>query len=155
MRVWQTVIALGAVLLAASAAHAQYDLSWWTVDGGGAMFSTGGGFELGGTIGQPDASRSYMASGTFQLVGGFWAATSTVSPVCRGDVNCDGKIDFGDINPFVLYLSNLSNWQAAYPGCPPQNGDINSDGTYGQGSFGDINPFVALLSSQPLPIACP
>ncbi len=63
-----------------------------------------------------------------------------------GDVNCDGVVDFGDINPFVLFLSNFGAWQAAYPGCPPQNGDINQDGTYGQGSFGDINPFVALLS---------
>jgi hypothetical protein len=54
-------------------------------------------------------------------------------------------VDFADINPFVLLLSDDAAWQAAYPGCPPQNGDINSDGTYGQGSFGDINPFVELL----------
>jgi len=46
----------------------------------------------------------------------------------------------------VLYLSKFSAWQAAYPGCPVVNGDINGDGTYGQGSFGDINPFVMLLS---------
>jgi hypothetical protein len=63
-----------------------------------------------------------------------------------GDLNCDGSIDFGDINPFVLYQSNFPAWQFTFPGCPPQTGDINGDGTYGQGSFGDINPFVALLS---------
>jgi hypothetical protein len=61
-----------------------------------------------------------------------------------GDLNCDGSVNFGDINPFVLYLSNFSTWQTTYPGCPPQNGDINGDGTYP--SFGDINPFVALLT---------
>jgi hypothetical protein len=70
---------------------------------------------------------------------------------CLGDLNCDGQIDFGDINPFVMYLSAFANWQAAFPGCPPQNGDINADGTYGQASFGDINPFVTLLTAGPSP----
>jgi hypothetical protein len=64
----------------------------------------------------------------------------------RGDMNCDGLVDLADINPFVLYLSNITGWQGAYPACPPVVGDINCDGTYGQWSFGDINPFVALLT---------
>ena len=87
--------------------------------------------------------------------------TVTVTNVCLGDLNCDGSIDFGDINPFVLYLSNFASWQAANPGCPPANGDINCDGTYGQASFGDINPFVALMTqcgtgcSCPGPTTCP
>jgi hypothetical protein len=63
-----------------------------------------------------------------------------------GDLNCDGSVDFGDINPFVLFLSNFAAWQATYTGCPPENGDINGDGSYP--SFGDINPFVALLSGS-------
>jgi hypothetical protein len=62
-----------------------------------------------------------------------------------GDLNCDGVVDFGDINPFVLYLSSVPGWQAAYPDCPAENGDINQDGSYP--SLGDINPFVALLAS--------
>jgi hypothetical protein len=75
--------------------------------------------------------------------------------VCVGDLNCDGQIDFKDINPFVQYLSKFNLWQSQYPGCNPLNGDINGDGVYGQGSFGDINPFVTLLASAPLPIPCP
>jgi hypothetical protein len=81
--------------------------------------------------------------------------------VCTGDVNCDGVIDFGDINPFVLYLSNNAGWLAAFPGCNPLNGDINCDGTYGQGEFGDINPFVSLMTqcgsgcTCPGPVVCP
>ena len=67
-----------------------------------------------------------------------------LTPVRLGDLNCDGSVNFGDINPFVLHLANFSTWQATYPGCPPESGDINWDGTYS--SFGDINPFVALLS---------
>ena len=73
-----------AVLLAVSAglvlrgqpARAQqpeqvYTLDWWTVDGGGATFSTGGGYSLGGTAGQPDAG--VLAGGGYTLGGGFWA----------------------------------------------------------------------------------
>lgn len=77
--------------------------------------------------------------------------------ICRGDLNCDGVIDFDDINPFVLALSNWTAWLTQYPHCPPENADINADGKFGgaQG-FGDINPFVALLaSSGGYPIPCP
>lgn len=67
-----------------------------------------------------------------------------VASMLPGDLNCDGSVNFRDINPFVLYLSNPSAWQATYPSCNLLNGDINGDGTYP--SFRDINPFVALLS---------
>jgi hypothetical protein len=66
-------------------------------------------------------------------------------PPCVGDLNCDGQINFGDINPFVQYLSNHAGWLMTYPGCLPTNGDINCDGTYGQESLGDINPFIWLM----------
>jgi hypothetical protein len=59
-----------------------------------------------------------------------------------GDLNCDQHVDFGDINPFVLRLSNPAQYQAAYPDCPEENADINGDGHV---DFGDINPFVMLL----------
>jgi hypothetical protein len=98
-----------------------------------------------------------VAGGDFTFAGGLasarWARWGC--RLCRGDLNCDGKIDLGDINPFVLYLSDNAVWQSIYPGCNPLNGDVNADGIYGQGSFGDINPFVSLLSSAPLPIPCP
>jgi 6-phosphogluconolactonase (cycloisomerase 2 family) len=63
--------------------------------------------------------------------------------VLVGDLSCDGHVNFGDINPFVLILTDRPAWQEAYPTCPPANGDINVDGAV---NFGDINPFVALLS---------
>jgi hypothetical protein len=65
-----------------------------------------------------------------------------------GDLNCDSTVDFRDINPFVLYLTDFPAWQSAFPECNAANGDINGDGTYGQGSFGDINPFVTLLMGE-------
>jgi hypothetical protein len=68
------LVAAIALLLLVSVALAQsgngYDLSWSTVDGGGATFSTGGGYTLGGTIGQPDAGE--MSGGDYALSGGFW-----------------------------------------------------------------------------------
>ncbi len=51
-----------------------YDLSWYTIDGGGATFSTGGGYSLGGTIGQPDAGS--MSGGLYTINGGFWGGAS-------------------------------------------------------------------------------
>jgi hypothetical protein len=48
-----------------------YDLTWNSIDGGGTTFSIGGGYSLGGTIGQADAGAS--SGGSYSLRGGFWA----------------------------------------------------------------------------------
>ena len=60
--------------LLASVALAQtgggYDLTWSTIDGGGATWSEGGGYALGGTVGQPDAG--VLSGGGYTLAGGFW-----------------------------------------------------------------------------------
>ena len=61
-----------------------------------------------------------------------------------GDLNCDSRVDFGDINPFVLALSDPIEYSEQYPNCAISNGDINGDGLV---NFGDINPFVALLTN--------
>ncbi len=71
-----------------------------------------------------------------------WGVVPPNNPT-PGDLNCDGEINFGDINAFVLRLTNPAGWQATYPDCNPLNGDINGNGTVG---FDDINPFVQLLT---------
>jgi hypothetical protein len=48
-----------------------YELSWFTIDGGGATLSEGGPYSLGGSIGQADAGA--MSGGAYSLSGGFWA----------------------------------------------------------------------------------
>jgi hypothetical protein len=64
-----------ALLIIAQLASAQgdssYDLVFWTADGGGGAFSTGGAYQLSGTIGQPDAGT--MSGGGYVLSGGFWS----------------------------------------------------------------------------------
>jgi hypothetical protein len=47
------------------------ELPWWTVDGGGGR-SSNGGYNLSGTIGQPDAGPR-LSGGDFTLQGGFWS----------------------------------------------------------------------------------
>jgi hypothetical protein len=69
----------GALALAAFAVpiHAQnYSINWSTVDGGGGM-STGGGFTVTGTIGQPDAGQM-MSGGDYTLQGGFWGILAAI-----------------------------------------------------------------------------
>jgi Tol biopolymer transport system component len=70
-------------------------------------------------------------------------ATLTVYP--RGDMDCDGDVDFDDINPFVLALTGAEAYYAQYPNCCWLNADCNADGHV---DFDDINPFVALLSGN-------
>jgi hypothetical protein len=72
-------VALGAVAPALVQSGGGYDLSWWTADGGGQTFSTGGGYSLGGTIGQPDAGL--LAGTGYQLDSGFWSGAPALYSV--------------------------------------------------------------------------
>ena len=59
-----------------------------------------------------------------------------------GDLNCDGEVDFFDIDPFVLALTDPDTYLSEYPDCDILNADLNGDGVV---SFFDIDPFVELL----------
>jgi hypothetical protein len=65
--------------------------------------------------------------------------------LCPGDMDCNGWVDFEDINPFVLAISDPAAYQAAYPNCNFLNGDCNGDGYV---DFDDINPFIVILSGK-------
>lgn len=59
-----------------AAAGNDFSIDWYTVDGGGEMFSAGGEFELSGTLGQWDASQTReLSGGHWKLTGGFWGLT--------------------------------------------------------------------------------
>jgi hypothetical protein len=103
------------LLYASAQSGGGYDLSWWTIDGGGVTFATGGTFNLGGTVGQPDAS-SELTGGAFSLTGGFWFAPCLIS---NGDVDGNGCVDDADL------LSVLFNFGAT--GLNPA--DLNCDST--------------------------
>lgn len=64
-------------LLAPVACFAQsYSIDWFKIAGGGGT-STGGTYQVSGTIGQPDAGGA-MTGGNYSLTGGFWALISVV-----------------------------------------------------------------------------
>lgn len=104
------------VISVASIADGQYELSWSTIDGGGGT-SSGGGYTLIGTIGQPDAG--VVAGGDFALMGGFW----TGSYDCIVDMEAFGKF--------------AANWLGG-SGLPA---DLNGDGEV------DIVDFAMLVDA--------
>lgn len=59
-----------------------------------------------------------------------------------GDMDCDGDVDFDDIDDFVLGLQNPSDYEANF-GVPPSfKGDTDGDGDQ---DFDDIGGFVDIL----------
>ncbi len=65
-----------------------------------------------------------------------------LAPPSTGDMDCDGDVDFDDIDPFVLALSGEVAYQLVYPDCDWIRADCNEDGGV---TFDDIDPFVALI----------
>lgn len=59
-----------------------------------------------------------------------------------GDINCNGAVDYDDIDPFVLALGGESAYLDAFPDCRCLNADCNNDGTV---SYEDIDAFVTVL----------
>jgi hypothetical protein len=57
---------------------------------------------------------------------------------CRGDANCDGAVNFDDIDAFVAALANPDS------ACIFENCDVNGDGSI---NFDDIDQFVVALST--------
>jgi hypothetical protein len=58
-------------------ANGVFDLSWWSVDGGGDR-SGGGAYSLLGVAGQPDAGL--LQGGNFSLAGGYLGGAAALTP---------------------------------------------------------------------------
>jgi|SRR5208282_862337 len=71
----RTIVLIGLLLPAIGFAQ-NYSIDWYKVAGGGGT-STGGTYQVSGTIGQPDASDT-MSGGNYTLIGGFWSLVSVV-----------------------------------------------------------------------------
>jgi hypothetical protein len=90
-------------------------------------------------LGPTDASWHYCGWNIDDVQ--VWA----VRAVRPGDLNCDGAVNFDDINAFVLAIGDAAGYEAQFPSCNRMNADCNVDGLV---NFDDINAFVALLSGQ-------
>lgn len=108
MSMRKNLVAVAWLGLVATAVAQQFEIIRSTIDGGGVMRSTGGAFELSGTIGQPDAGT--MVGGGFELNGGFWF------PIEPTDCNEDGGINLFDYDAFEVCLSGPQGGLLG-PGC--------------------------------------
>lgn len=119
------------VCLAATIVMGQeFDLSWHTIDGGGVMRSTGGDFELSGTIGQPDAGS--LTGSDFELSGGFWFELPPT------DCNKDGTVSLLDHALFTQCMGGPEGGVSA--GC--ECFDVDRSGSV------DLHDFAAAQSAH-------
>ena len=104
-----SVILLIVWMLLLASVSADYSIGWYTIDGGGGT-SSGGPYQLTGTIGQPDAG--YLDGGNYELLGGFWVG----GPLCIVDL-----VDFAQFAAYWLDgpCGEADNW------C--QGADLNQD----------------------------
>lgn len=112
------------VLILAQPAQAQdYDLSWYTVDGGGGE-STGGDFALRGTAGQADAGA--LAGGDYGVLGGFWVTTwsqlltpTPTETLARTVTSTPTNTPLPPTRTFTATHTPLSPTRTATPTSPP------------------------------------
>jgi len=85
--------------MAAAQSGGGYDLSWWSIDGGGGELQ-GGSYVLMGSVGQPDAAGP-LTGGRYTLYSGFWTpGDGTSVPNCPDPYEPnDGYGQARDITP--------------------------------------------------------
>ena len=98
----------------------------------------------------PDGKIYYFNSGDGKLV----ALKPTGPALCAGDLNCDGIVNYSDIDPFVAALSCVGGAPGCWPppsgtpyvapGCPWLNGDCDGDGNV---TYADIDAFVGRIGA--------
>ena len=101
---------LFAALLFPATAHAQFSIDWYTIDAGGGH-TTGGTFEVTGTIGQADAN-DVVFGGIFEVRGGFW--TSGTAP-CYANCDLSTTAPILNINDFQCFLNAFASAQSLPP----------------------------------------
>ncbi len=96
------------------------------------------------------AGETYIVLYTLQNPQGELRGQLVAAPeVCSGDSNCDGAINWRDIDYFIAGMNdNESGWQAMFatgaPTCLFANNDVNGDGTV---NWRDIDPLIALMNT--------
>ena len=102
-------------------AQGGYDLSWWTINGGGDT-STGGNYSLSGTLGQPEVE--VLSGGSYTLYGGFWGGIAEgLPPGLCGDANVDTVVNTLDAVQVLRRAVNL----ASFTPQQEKNADTNKD----------------------------
>ncbi len=131
-------------------------IDWHSIDGGGTMFSTGGGMTLGGTLGQADAGAA-MTGGTLSLTGGFWVVAASSPPGCAStcaDLNgSGGNVDLVDFATLSTCFG-LSGPNASCDAGEFTCSDMNEDGVINLLDFATFLLTFGVTSTNVLP-SCP
>ncbi|MBK9129147.1 MAG: hypothetical protein IPM13_15295 [Phycisphaerales bacterium] len=125
--------------------------AWSSLDKGVRPYPEQTAGEVLNLVSFQEAGRNVLyVGGNFATVGadrtpcvGFarWACAPAI---CAGDVNCDGAVNFDDIDLFVEALGYPGGAGWPYPDCPWLSADCDGDGDV---DFDDIDPFVALIGT--------
>ncbi|MBK9128172.1 MAG: hypothetical protein IPM13_10270 [Phycisphaerales bacterium] len=68
-----------------------------------------------------------------------------------GDLNCDGVVNYDDLDALQLALYGPAAYAQVYPDCQWLLGDVNGDGNV---TFDDIDYWVALLGTSAIASGC-
>jgi hypothetical protein len=118
---------------------ATYDISWYSIDGGGGL-SMGGDFDLHGVIGQHDAGVMPLTGGTFSISGGYLAAAG--GAICPADFTSGGGGGSDGLVGIDDFLGVLSGW-----GCMSAcTADVNGPTGVPDGLVG-IDDFLKVLAN--------
>ena len=112
---WSGIVC--AVWFAWNATAQSYSIDWYKIAGGGGT-STGGTYQVSGTIGQPDASGA-MTGGGYSLTGGYWSLYAMQAP--------------GAPLLTITYAGNQSivSWSPSVTGWTLQTNNNLATGTWG------------------------
>ncbi len=108
-----------------------------------------GGADISGATGASYSipATTFADGGSYDVVvtnsaGSVTSNAALLTVRVTGDMNCDGLVDNGDIDAFVLALLDPATYAGAFPDCDVANGDVNGDTFVDNG---DIDAFVQCL----------
>ncbi|MCE2967288.1 MAG: GC-type dockerin domain-anchored protein [Phycisphaerales bacterium] len=117
-----------------------FDLTWYSVDGGGEQVGAGD-IVVFGTVGQGDVDQRAVGGG-FTVVGGFWTIPFQPS-VCPADIantdgepGADGAVDNGDFTLFFnAFFADISDPIRTSADIANTDGELPLDGVIDNGDF--------------------
>ena len=129
-----TCLALaGAAPTALAQSGGPYEITSWTIDGGGIINASAGAYTLSGTIGQPDAGPT-LSAGNYDLSGGFWPTVMDLN-ACPADLAPPyGVLNFFDL---AAYISLYNTMDPAADLAAP----------FGVFNFFDISTYIGLYNA--------
>ncbi len=119
--------------------------TWYELLNSQALDYLGNGVGNGGSIVTSETGHDGMPYSAWITIPqmGLLVFSFEDAPPLLGDMNCDGSVDFFDIDAFVLAITDPAGYAAQYPDCDLSQADCNEDGSV---DFFDIDSFVELIT---------